>query len=642
MADILDQRKYVEKVCPRCKSVRLEEAFRVASSNTPPNVIYSPLASAEKQIRILKISSGFQDQPLECILEPVFLEDAQYTALSYCWGAGTNRMDIEVNGQSIPVTRNLENALRGLRKADRDMVVWADAICINQQDSAEKSVQVGMMGNIYAKATEVWIWLGQAADNSDFAMDYIRDIKSLDFEDPNYSPPLGTWKAIKMLWGRPWFERLWVVQEALLARKATFNCGQQSVDFDFFITLKEFHMKYRRNPDPRLASMQFHLSSPFGVALWDWNKLKDQQSKGGIPLFEMITMTGKAQCFSPVDKVYGILSVCQEVDRRVVQIDYDVCICCLLKRLALYMLLRREAVSPLLVLQTHQSNKTQSLPSWVPDYTVDDEEKHFVIPDVEGCTPFSAGANNAAWTNLGLPSFPFPGRDGQNNIGESLNSLQIKFEDEITFETLMIPGLIVDTLKSVYPSPFEPNDEFDAGSDLEEEQRRTGLRRSTFVAAFKEWEHNIQRDLPDDCNPYEGAAGRTEAFWRTLIADHEANYPPKRPVGNDFADRFEAWMGRSDREKDEAYTRHFSNAAIMICLNRSFVTTSNGYLALVPRLTVPGHLVCVLRGGNVPFILKSREDGYFELVGEAYVHGIMDGEFVRSAQKDDVRVFKIR
>jgi hypothetical protein len=151
MADILDQKKYVEKVCPRCKSVRLEEAFRVASSNTPPNVIYSPLSSAEKQIRILKISSGFQDQPLECILEPVFLEDAQYTALSYCWGAGTDRMDIKVNGQSISVTRNLENALRGLRKADRDMVVWADAICINQQDSAEKSVQVGMMGNIYAK-----------------------------------------------------------------------------------------------------------------------------------------------------------------------------------------------------------------------------------------------------------------------------------------------------------------------------------------------------------------------------------------------------------------------------------------------------------------------------------------------------------
>ncbi|KAE9363194.1 hypothetical protein N431DRAFT_357128 [Stipitochalara longipes BDJ] len=101
-------------------------------------------------------------------------------------------------------------------------------------------------------------------------------------------------------------------------------------------------------------------------------------------------------------------------------------------------------------------------------------------------------------------------------------------------------------------------------------------------------------------------------------------------------------MGRSERQNEEAYTRPFSDAAISSCLHRSFAMTQKGYLALVPRSTVPGHLVCVLRGGNVPFILKSKADGYFELVGEAYVHGIMDGEFVRGAQKDDVKVFKIR
>ncbi|KAE9363193.1 HET-domain-containing protein [Stipitochalara longipes BDJ] len=259
MAEILDQKKYVEKECPRCKSIRLEEAFPVNAPNISPDKIYTPLAPADKQIRLLKICSGLPEHPLECIIEPVFLQDAQYTALSYCWGAGTDRIYIMVNGQTIAVTRNLENALRRLRKTDQDTVVWADAICINQQDCAEKSVQVGMMGNIYSKATEVWIWLGEAGDNSDAAMNYIRNIKTLDFEDPKYSPPLNTWKAIKLLWSRPWFERLWVVQEALLARKSTFNCGQQSVDFDCFVTLKEIQMRYRRHPDPRLAPMQYHL-----------------------------------------------------------------------------------------------------------------------------------------------------------------------------------------------------------------------------------------------------------------------------------------------------------------------------------------------------------------------------------------------
>jgi hypothetical protein len=53
-------------------------------------------------------------------------------------------------------------------------------------------------------------------------------------------------------------------------------------------------------------------------------------------------------------------------------------------------------------------------------------------------------------------------------------------------------------------------------------------------------------------------------------------------------------------------------------------------------------LACVLRGGNVPFILNQREDGYFEVVGEAYVHGIMDGEYVRDAQKEELKEFRIR
>lgn len=429
------------------------------------------------------------------------------------------------------------------------------------------------------------------------------------------------------------------MQEALLARKATFNCGQQSVDFDCFVYLKRVHMKYRRLPDTRLAPMQYNLSSPFSLALWDWSRLKEQLSQGGIPIFEMITTTGKALCFLPVDKVYGILSVCLEVDRRVVKVNYHICVRCLLIRVAGYMLLRYEAVGPLLVLQTHQTNKLQALPSWVPDYTTDDDEEHLIIPNIEGCTPFTAGANNAAWTALGLPSFHCLRLHSEENGGDDLNSLRIQFEDENTLEALLVPGLIVDTIKSVYPPPWV---DFYTGPDLEEDRRVKTLRKNELITAAKEWEFNIRNDLRNEFNPYQCPSSRAEAFWRTLVTDRDTNYPPKRPPGNDFAGRFEAWMGRGERPGDEAYIRPYSDAAITRCLYRSFATTQKGYLALVPRQATPGHLVCVLRGGNVPFILNRREDGYLELVGEAYVHGIMDGEVVRSAQKEDLTVFRIR
>jgi hypothetical protein len=154
MAEALGQRKFVEKVCPQCKRIRLEEAFPPAPFNEHLDNIYTPFTSVEKEIRLLNILPGLENEPLRCSLQPDFLDNARYTALSYCWGAGSDRINITVNGRSIPVTRNLENALRQLRQTHQNMVVWADAICINQQDLAEKSVQVGMMGGTIQK---VWV-----------------------------------------------------------------------------------------------------------------------------------------------------------------------------------------------------------------------------------------------------------------------------------------------------------------------------------------------------------------------------------------------------------------------------------------------------------------------------------------------------
>ena len=58
---------------------------------------------------------------------------------------------------------------------------------------------------------------------------------------------------------------------------------------------------------------------------------------------------------------------------------------------------------------------------------------------------------------------------------------------------------------------------------------------------------------------------------------------------------------------------------------RGFFTTREGYIGLAPSRTTAGDLVCVIKGANVPFILRPTGENYF-LVGECYCHGIMDGE----------------
>jgi hypothetical protein len=151
MTDVLAQVKFVDRVCPQCKTLRREQEFPSTRSNADLDKIYTPFKSVKKEIRLLKTISGLKDGPLRCFLEVISLDDnAQYTALSYCWGDSNDRVNIMVNGQKISVTKNLENALSRIWNVDQNTVVWADAICINQQDVDEKSVQVGMMGDIYS------------------------------------------------------------------------------------------------------------------------------------------------------------------------------------------------------------------------------------------------------------------------------------------------------------------------------------------------------------------------------------------------------------------------------------------------------------------------------------------------------------
>jgi len=130
------------------------------------------LDTAAEQIRVLELHAGCYDEPLVCHTSVVSLAaNPTYAALSYCWGDPNVTEPITFNGVAdFPVTANLASALRHYRKTDGLLFLWVDAVCINQQDSAEKNVQVKLMGEIYKNASHTFIWLGSAADNSDRAM----------------------------------------------------------------------------------------------------------------------------------------------------------------------------------------------------------------------------------------------------------------------------------------------------------------------------------------------------------------------------------------------------------------------------------------------------------------------------------------
>lgn len=117
-------------------------------------------------IRLLRIESTLNGI-ISCKLIHQSLDNAKsHHALSYCWGSDIKDHAILLNDRPLKITTNLYAALEGLHRLferegeNRDHYVWVDAICINQDDQIEKSVQVQRMDSIYRQAERVIVWLG--------------------------------------------------------------------------------------------------------------------------------------------------------------------------------------------------------------------------------------------------------------------------------------------------------------------------------------------------------------------------------------------------------------------------------------------------------------------------------------------------
>ena len=128
---------------------------------------YRQLDHRTRQFRLLALQPGRFSDPLRCSIRESNLDERlQYDALSYTWGTRDSKIPIEVHGQSFSVTENLYAALQHLRQDGKELMLWVDALCINQLDLVEKSHQVQQMRYIYECATSVIAWLGVERHNS--------------------------------------------------------------------------------------------------------------------------------------------------------------------------------------------------------------------------------------------------------------------------------------------------------------------------------------------------------------------------------------------------------------------------------------------------------------------------------------------
>ncbi|KAK3331783.1 heterokaryon incompatibility protein-domain-containing protein [Cercophora scortea] len=140
----------------------------------PPTYQYERMTRLD-QVRVLHLTPGAIDDAVSGTLQLVQLGDVSYEALSYEWGQPEKSHAFHLeDGRIIHITESLHNALRDLRHlaGDRSRTVWADGICINQDDAQEVAQQVGIMGNVYRTASRVVTYVGPEKEGSAMAIEF--------------------------------------------------------------------------------------------------------------------------------------------------------------------------------------------------------------------------------------------------------------------------------------------------------------------------------------------------------------------------------------------------------------------------------------------------------------------------------------
>lgn len=585
---------------------------------------HTPIEARSIRLLHLHPAISFNKSPIEVSLHEFPIGACpDFGALSYTWATedGDSSLSecLQCDGAIINVTRNCDAALRRLRQTEQVRVLWVDAVCIDQSNDDERSLQIALMRQIYTQAAWVGFWVGEASSTvdqetgtplSDLGMAFIHDFAVEIAERSNsgkdvsegalyqefvkdrrafqHSGVEAFTPRVRGLWDilhRQWWARLWVVQEVALSQSSVLICGGKS---EAFHNLTVVINALVRNGQPAEV---FEFNAFFvASAFHQFNmrnfvrtgQLGGESSNASIPrkkALEILNATRNTHASDPRDKIYGILGFFEGPESDPENIlpppDY--------KRTAaeVYADVSRAIITSTGNLDVLSScygyfrSTVPDLPSWV-----------------------------AAWNDTPVKFFD----DGCFNAASGSSVICEESGDN---RLLRIKGRRIDSVKDV--------------SQLPETLHYTN------EACTEIWRHWC--DFAFSLQSYPTGEMVADVFKDTLCWGNNLKHDRLAP--GEYQETFDAWIkilrGAEDVEvvaKDifqdkVAFT--YSHRVSFVTWARTLGTTEKSYLAMLPVTASVGDEIVIFNGGKVPYAIRP-EGGKSKLVGPCYVHGIMDGE----------------
>ncbi|KAK1252839.1 hypothetical protein MKX08_004026 [Trichoderma sp. CBMAI-0020] len=321
-----------------------------------------PALPTPDHIRLVSLQPGNND-PIICELVIAKLySNISYEALSYTWGDPDDRQGIFIKSheherpKEFLVTSNCVSALRRLRYQDRPRMLWIDTLSIDQSNLAERNHQVSLMAAIYSSAANVAIYLGEASQDSDLAIDFIIecDRPSSDTNSLSYPKSAELVQALSSFFYRPWFTRVWVIQEVVLPAAGIVYCGDKTLSW---LTIKHFNSWNTTNK--WLQQLPFVVSAP---------KVSETEHHVEPPMLKLLIQARHCEATDARDKIYSMLSLLDTSDKQFsLKPRYEDAVAKVYTDCALALM----ADSGYDLLSAVQGgSKIDGLPSWVPDWSV--------------------------------------------------------------------------------------------------------------------------------------------------------------------------------------------------------------------------------------------------------------------------------
>ncbi|KAI8677873.1 hypothetical protein NCS55_00505600 [Fusarium keratoplasticum] len=614
--------------------------FSAAGFTKDTHEIYNGLDVGSRETRLLRLqlldNGDEDDKPICGSLEVFDLDDLDepFWAISYFWGPdpdGPAPSTFTSDRGKMPITESLASCLKCLRRKRVSTLLWADALCINQNNPMEKALQVRRMGSLYHQAEKVLVWLGTSGHKSESspAMELMADLhrpfcrargrcrtrKGLSERNTNATrvPDL-SWKEVDGFLGHSWFTRSWIVQEAAVCPKMTMVCGQSEMEWDCFMeSLMECSNGLNRHGglDDNGA---FLANSRPALAL---HSLRERYQGGAkFDFLRLLDMFSYTQASRARDKLFALQNLARDVatEDPLFAPDYDSPEQEVLAKYAKGLVHRGRGLD---LLYRAGGDKGSNICSWIPDLL------------------------NSQRRETTIPTWDAAGREGGFCAGRPVPP-RIHLQDmgSQNVPILAVRGSVIDEVEDCFELHLSAGMRVAFADVLERMRGYTshlvdypGLEQAP-EATTRKWTDKLMikclvgdargpQAVSKQSTTYSTGASRrapvTTATWKD--SDWE------RILDLDLGQN--AWKYKQETSPEsQRRLMQFWETAVAFADNiprAVFATTKKRYAGIIPGAAQPGDKIFIADGGKVPFIISrsARVTTCYRLVGECYIHGIM-------------------